>query len=972
MNQVYIALDLEATGMDPTRDEVIEIGAIKFRDGQIIDEFETKVRPRSGVSFGIQSLTGLSDDDLKDAPRFAAVAPRLRNFVKSAPIVGQSIGFDLDMLSAAGLVFQNRRYDTFEMATVLLPELPTYDLGTIARALGVPASSRHRAVADAETAMHVFARLLKRVEEFDDPTLTRMVELTRISKSSLNHLFAGLLRERRDETEGFGGSSIGAAMLAKLGNATSASPEAAFLASRSRPQKLEPTGVETDISEAVLHDALASDGPVATAMPGYEVRPQQLDMMLQVARTINDGGQALIEAGTGTGKSLGYLIPAALHAVVQGDPVVVSTATIALQDQLMNKDVPALREAARVAARNDPASALARLEHLNVAVLKGRANYLCLRRWFLAQREPISGSSQAQMFAKVTAWLQSTETGDRAELRLSQDEQAHWPRLAEEEGSCVPSQCVFHRRNQCFLFRARAEAEASHIVIVNHSLLLTDLLRGRSVIPAYRHLIIDEAHHLEGEATNQAGFSVSRAQAVELLRRIVRDEAPVGVTGALGLTFKAIGSSSGAEARAAAAELLEHLSTGMEAAKEAEHGIDRVFRTLGEFIDRYDNIATGYERRVRVTHSIRSSPDWTQVEIEWDTAAKPVGTLLEVVQQFMSAVEPFDDEQLPTRMEILTELELVQSQLREMRFRLFELLCQSGEHLVAWLAKHQTSGETSVHAVPLHVADMLREELYRRTESVTLTSATLTIDSTFDYMRDRLGLEDALELAVPSPFNYRQSTLLAVANDVPEPNQPGHQKAVQRAILETVRASGGRAMVLFTSHNALQSTYRAVKSELEHDGILVLGQRIDGSPRQLVERLLNSPSAVVFGTNSFWEGVDIAGEALSLLVITRLPFSVPSDPVFAARSELFEEPFIDYAVPQAVLRFKQGFGRLIRSAEDRGTCVVLDRRVVSRRYGDLFVTSLPECEFLVGETDEVADAVRDWLAGSNATGDRVS
>ena len=966
MTQVYVALDLEATGMDPARDEVIEIGAIKFRNGQIIDEFETKVRPRSGVSFGIQTLTGLSNDDLKEAPRFAAVAPRLRDFVKNAPIVGQSIGFDLDMLSAAGLGLQNRRYDTFEMATVLLPELPTYDLGTIAGALGVPSSSRHRAVADAETAMHVFARLLLRIEAFDDNTLVRMIELTRISKSSLNYLFAGLLRERRQEVEGLGGSSIGAAMLAKLGSASSASPEAAFLVSKSRPQKLEPTGIDADIPEEVLQDALAPGGPVAEAMPGYEVRPQQLDMMIQVARTINAGGQSLIEAGTGTGKSLGYLLPAALHAVEQGDPVVVSTATIALQDQLMNKDVPALREAARIAAQNDPDSALAKLEHLNVSVLKGRANYLCLRRWFLAQREPVSGGTQAQMYAKVTAWLQSTETGDRAELRLSQDEQTHWPRLAEEEGSCVPSQCVFHRRNQCFLFRARAEAESSHIVIVNHSLLLTDLLRGRSVIPAYRHLIIDEAHNLEAEATNQAGYSVSRAQAVDLVRRVVRDEAPVGVTGALGLSFKAIGSISGPEARATAAELLEFLSSGMEAAREAELGIDRVFQTLGEFIERYDNIATGYERRVRVTHAIRSDPDWTQIEIEWDTAAKPVGTLIEIVQRFIAAVEPFDDEQLPTRMEILTELDLLESQLHQMRNRLYELLCQSGDDLVAWLSKHQNTGETSVHAVPLHVADMLREELYRRTESVTLTSATLTIDSTFDYMRDRLGLEDAVELAVPSPFNYRESTLLAVANDIPEPNQPGHQKAVQRAILETVRASGGRAMVLFTSHNALQSTYRAVKSELERDGILVLGQRLDGSPRQLVERLLNTPSTVIFGTNSFWEGVDIAGEALSLLVITRLPFSVPSDPVFAARSELFEEPFIDYAVPQAVLRFKQGFGRLIRSAEDRGACVVLDRRVVSRRYGDLFVTSLPECEFLVGETDEVADSVRDWLAGSNA------
>jgi predicted DnaQ family exonuclease/DinG family helicase len=962
MNQVFVALDLEATGMDPSRDEVIEIGAIKFRDGQVLGEFESMIRPRSNVSFGVQTLTGLSNADLKEAPRFASVAPRLRDFIKNAPIVGQSIGFDLDMLGAAGLSFSNTRYDTFEMATILLPELPTYDLATIATTLGVTPSSKHRATADAETAMRVFTLLLERIDSFDDQTLSRMVELTKLSKSSLNSLFSARLRARRADAEVYGGNSIGAALLAKLGGEVSASPEAAFLVARSKPARLEPTGNEPDIPESVLSHAFAPDGPFSRAMSGYEERPQQLDMSLQVARTLDLGGQSLIEAGTGTGKSLGYLLPAALHAVQHGDPVVVSTATIALQDQLIKKDIPALRAAAEVARRTDPDSPIALLADLRASVLKGRANYLCLRRWFLAQRDVVTDENQAQMYAKVTAWLQTTETGDRAELRLSQDEQAHWSRLAEEDAACIPTQCVFHRRNQCFLFRARAEAESSHIVIVNHALLLSDLMRNRSVIPAYRHLIIDEAHHLESEATTQAGFSVSRTQAIDLLRRAVRDEPPVGMSGALGLTFKAMSALPGKEARDVAAALQEHLQRGFEAAREAESGIERVFRTLAEFVERYDGAASGYERRVRITNAIRGNPDWSQIEVEWDSAAKPIAKLVTVLREFAGHVDPLTDDDLHTRMEILTELELLESELVEMRERLFALLSQSSDELVSWLARHQTSGETSVHAVPLHVADLLRDELYRRTESVTLTSATLTTDNTFDYVRDRLGLEDAEEQSVPSPFDYSRSTLLAVANDVPEPNQPGHQRAVQNAVLEACRASRGRAMILFTSHNALQTTYRAVKHDLEREGILVLAQRIDGSPRQLVERLLNTPATVIFGTNSFWEGVDIAGEALSLLIITRLPFSVPSDPVFAARSELFEEPFIDYAVPQAVLRFKQGFGRLIRSAEDRGACIVLDRRVISRRYGSSFVASLPECEYLVGETDQVAAATAEWLA----------
>ncbi len=966
MSQVYVALDLEATGMDPARDEIIEIGAVKFRDGRIIGEFESVIRPRGNLSFDIQQLTGISNDDVRSAPRFAAVAPKLRDFIKNAPIVGQSIGFDLDMLRAGGLALNNRSFDTFEMATVLMPQLPTYDLGTIARALGVPPSSKHRAMADAETSMHVFNKLMERIEAMDDQTLERMASLTRTSQSSLSHLFGSLLRERRVEVEDFGGNSIGAALLAQLGSSQAAGPEAAFLVSRQRPPRLEPTGSTREIPLDALEAALAPDGPFSISMPGFEERPQQLEMMLQVAQTLNHGGQALIEAGTGTGKSLGYLLPAALHAVEHGEPVIVSTATIALQDQLIRKDVPALREAARAMRAIDPESPIAKLEDLKVSVLKGRANYLCLRRWFLSQREPVADAAQAQMYAKVTAWLQSTETGDRAELRLSPDEQRHWTSLAEEEGSCIPAQCLFHRRNQCFLFRARAKADASHIVIVNHSLLLTDLMRGGSVLPGYQHLIIDEAHHLENEATNQAGYSVSRGQAVDWIRRAIRDEPPIGIGGAIGLTFKALATVTSPEARAAASALQPALTKGRDAAIDAEHAIDRVFLTLSEYVERHDNVATGYERRVRLTHSMRANPDWSQVEIEWDQAAQPVGSLIDVVRSFLDEVEKVSEDDLPTRAEILTELELVETNLTLLRERMFELVSQSGDHLISWLSRHQTSGETSIHAVPLHVADLLQDQLYRRNGSVILTSATLTTDNNFAYIRERLGLDDAEELTVPSPFDYSRSTLLAVVNDVPEPNQQGHQKAVQRAILESVRASGGRAMVLFTSHNALQTAYRAVKHELEREGILVLGQRIDGSPRQLVERLMTTPSTVVFGTNSFWEGVDIAGEALSLLLITRLPFSVPSDPVFAARSELFDQPFLDYAVPQAILRFKQGFGRLIRSAEDRGACVVLDRRVVSRRYGESFVTSLPECEYLVADTDHVASAIKDWLGSDRA------
>ena len=243
-----------------------------------------------------------------------------------------------------------------------------------------------------------------------------------------------------------------------------------------------------------------------------------------------------------------------------------------------------------------------------------------------------------------------------------------------------------------------------------------------------------------------------------------------------------------------------------------------------------------------------------------------------------------------------------------------------------------------------------------------MTSATLTTDGSFSYVRGRLGVDSSNDLQVSSPFDYRSSTLLYLANDIPEPGQPGYQRALQEVLIELCRSTRGRAMILFTSHSALQSTYRAIKRPLENDGILVLGQRLDGNPRQLVDRIKSRPETILLGTNSFWEGVDIVGDSLSLLVITKLPFSVPSDPVFSARSEGFDDPFNEYAIPQAILRFKQGFGRLIRSSTDRGVCAILDKRIVGRRYGGAFVRSLPDCTVEVGSVAELPGQAEQWLA----------
>jgi DNA polymerase-3 subunit epsilon/ATP-dependent DNA helicase DinG len=399
-----------------------------------------------------------------------------------------------------------------------------------------------------------------------------------------------------------------------------------------------------------------------------------------------------------------------------------------------------------------------------------------------------------------------------------------------------------------------------------------------------------------------------------------------------------------------------------EAARAAVQGIESLDRLLDDVVARYSEGSAGYERRARITSGVRSDPVWSQVEIEWDQIAACISSVVGAIRALASAIESKTDDELPSRGSLMTDLELAESELVSLRERGMDVITGIDRQLICWVTKHQTTGDLSVNAVPLNVADILQRELYSRLESLILTSATLSTEGSFSFIRERLGLQDAIALQVPSPFDYQASTLIGVADDIPEPNQAGHQKMLQRALVAVCRASRGRAMVLFTSHSALQNSYYAIKPALEREGIQVLAQRIDGSPRQLIERLSEIPETVLLGTNSFWEGVDIVGEALSLLVITRLPFSVPTDPVFAARSEQFESPFVQYAVPQAILRFKQGFGRLIRSSQDRGVVAILDRRVVSRAYGRAFLNSLPPTNVIEGGHQYVAESVYNWLS----------
>lgn len=955
--ETFVALDLEATGMDPARHEIIEVALVVFdRDGER-ERFSSLIRPRARLSLDISALTGIAPADVAAAPSFQEVAPTLRRLVAGWPVVGQSAEMDLAMLEAAGLSLRNPIYDTHQLATLLLPDLPAYSLAAIAQRLGVERGAGHRALADAETTMGVFRRLLEQLEEYDTATLEQVATQARIAGWPLAALFAsaavrrpsGPLFASEDSASGKRGPH-----------------ELGFLTQRERPDPLRAGDSRAPVSKEQIHEILRGDGPLRSLVPHYEHRPQQEAMSVAVGRALNEDGQLLVEAGTGTGKSVAYLLPAALHATERGERVIVSTNTLALQDQLYRKDIPDIRGAMEASGRPAPTA----------AVLKGRQNYVCLRRWFNLQRQPLIDASEAGLRAKVSLWLGETETGDRAELHLAPEEEGHWRGLSADEEACNAARCVYQHRNQCFLFRARRNAEAAHIVVVNHALLLSDTMAGSRVLPEYEHLVVDEAHHLEDQATTQFGTSVDERALVDELDDLIRSDGLL-VAGLLptAAAFLSRAPESPKQKRSAAAAP-ERVKIAMERANRSRTGVHGIFLRLREIATLHGGGDGGYDRTVRITDSLRRTGEWTEVEIAWEALEQELIGVEEQIRWFRDAMEGIDLGVNADAVAAGSPDELLVLQHEEITLGLSGALRAVGElasimaasierpegSAVYWVERSVIGDRLSLHAAPIHVGELLQDQLFGRLRSLVLTSATITTDGSFDFVSSRLGLEDAEELSVPSPFNYRRSTLLYLADDIAEPNQPGYQRQLQETLVELCDATRGRALILFTSHAALQATYRAIKRPLEDRGIIVLAQRTDGSPRQLIERLRHTPNVAVLGTATFWEGVDVVGPALSTLVITKLPFAVPSDPVFAARSELVEQPFLEYAVPQAVLKFKQGFGRLIRSSQDRGVCAVLDRRVLSKRYGASFVQSLPDCSEHVGSTFDLPHVAADWLA----------
>ncbi|PDW01738.1 helicase C-terminal domain-containing protein [Candidatus Viridilinea mediisalina] len=916
MNErIYVALDVETTGLTLGVDELIEVAAVKFRPGEILEQYSQLVRPRQALPLKITRITGITPADLEHAPTFNAIGSTFAQFVKSYPIVGHSVGFDLDMLRAQGMNFSQPVYDTFDLAMLLMPHAPVYKLGALAANLDIPHPDAHRALNDALVTAHVFSHLLAMIDQLSLDDLNEIVRLSSKIVTPMGDLFAAALRERAKH----------AFIVGPGGAAAQPKPSVEWV-------PLKPTNDQRPLDLGAVTTFFAPTGPLGQRFAGYEPREAQVEMARAVAQAFNHGEPLLVEAGTGTGKSLAYLTPAAMFAVRRGERVVVSTNTINLQDQLFFKDVPDLQRI--MADAGEPA--------FSAALLKGRSNYLCLKRYHELRRNENLAPEEVRTLLKVQLWLPGTPSGDKAELLLLEREHNAWGRINVTPETCIGARCDYFR--ECFFFQARRQAEAAHVLIVNHALLISDLANQSKVLPAYDHLIIDEAHNLEEVATAQLSFELDQAMLNKFLDDLYQTGGVQLVAGILSELPTFLQSVPG-EASEKLGQLCDELHPHVQRARVTGY---ECFNLLQAFVHdaSSDNL---YDPRIRITPELRTKhAAWPEIQTTWASLNDALAVIGHGLANIDSQLREQQKQGLEGCEELLLRVEFLARFASEVRIHTCHLFF-GDEASICWITHERQRENIKLTVAPLSVAELLQPQLFAQKQTCILASATLTIEEGFEFMQSRLGLEHADELLLESPFDYEQQALVFIPSDIPEPNQRGYQQALEDALVELCTATGGRTLALFTANSSLKQTYTAIQEPLEEHEIAVLGQNIDGSRRAILDRFREFPRTVLLGTTSFWEGVDVVGDALSVLVITKLPFNVPTDPIFAARSEIFgRDAFELFAIPQSILRFKQGFGRLIRSREDRGIVVVLDKRLLSKKYGAQFLGSLPNTRVLKG------------------------
>ena len=931
-----VALDLETTGLDIRQDKIIEIGMIRFDGAKILETYQTFINPDRPIPPAVSQLTHITNPMVSSAPHILDVLDEVSDFVGSDAIVGHNVLFDLSFLRRYKILTKNRFTDTYDLASVLLPRAGRYKLSALAEQFGIDAEGKHRAVADCTMTLKLYNKLIEQAYELPFELLTSLINTAGSAPWAGTGPLREVLSARIKNGEKFNNSkSIKFPVFAPKWEG--------------EEYELKPADYPKELDSEKLSEIISAHGAFSRHSARFEPREQQIEMLQSVSEAFSKGHHMLIEAGTGTGKSFAYLIPAFFWAKQNGERVVISTNTINLQDQLINKDIPELEKILET--------------ELRATVQKGRGNYLCPQRFANMQSRQASTAEEMRVLGKVLVWLYQKGTGDRGDLNINGPVEGEvWNRISAENEGCRPNSCPFKKKNQCPFFSVRTQAQHSQVIIVNHALLLADAVYAKGVLPEYRYLIIDEGHHLESAATGAMSFKTSFFE----ITRVLQDIGTIN-SGYTGRLLTAMQPDLTDETYEKLHHIIEKLT---ERSESLTQELRNLFDCLRRFMDeaRDNHPLNIYGQQLRITTATRSADGWDEIEVIWDNCEKLMDSILKKTSKIIKFTEEtLEDEPDDEINELNSFFKGACSQLDKIHETLDALFMNPDPQTVYWIDLSGNNARIILCTAPMAVGPLLREAIWNTNDSVILTSATLTTSMQFDYIRERLSAEEADELSVGSPFDYEKAVLLCTPSDVPEPNAPSAQHVLDKTLISLCKTIGGRTLVLFTSYAQLKRTSNNISAELSRAGITVFEQGEGTSPSALLQTFRNTEKAILLGTRSFWEGVDIQGDALSVVVIAKLPFDVPSDPIIAARAESFENPFGEYSLPEAILKFRQGFGRLIRSKTDKGLVIIMDNRISTKRYGQEFINSIPRCTRRTDSVRELPHLAVQWLKS-----DRIS
>lgn len=918
MGDRFAVIDIETTGPSFQQgDRMIQIGIVVIEGRQIIERFSSFINPNIKIPNFIQQLTGIGDEDVVNAPSFLTIAAKIYELLDGAYLVAHNVHFDLPFLEAefkqAGFEsFFVQVIDTVELARLLLPTEEGYKLSYLAQRFSLAHERPHQADSDAEVTALLFLSLIEKLKNLPLVTLEMLAQLSISFISDISEIIEEMIQEKyvtykkeHDEIDIIGKIAI----------------------KKQREHVKEETSQLPPFA-VLLESVLGNQGSLKKAFVHYEEREGQVAMIQAVQTAFSESQHALVEAGTGIGKTIAYLIPAIYQAISKNSPVVISTQTIPLQEQLMERDIPLLKKVLPFPFKS--------------ALVKGKNHYICLQK-FSDQLQQFEEDNYELILAKgqLLIWLVETETGDVEELNLTGGGQQFW-REVECDESCSFMTCSFFEH--CFYERSCRQAKHADIIITNHALLLSDLAYDYSLLPKYSYAVIDEAHQFEQCSSDYLGLKTDYLSFAYYFNRLSQADGK-------GMLQK-LQQLVNEQVHISVDELIFQLKKERELLHEE---VDHLFRMIREYVLR--NVKREVDDRGRVSYlyeaHLEKHAGWVEILTATEQVIAKMNTFAHSIKLIEKQLENVKESFSFKQKSLLLDFKGLREQLEAETEKLNSLLLEYDPAFVYWIEVEERGAKnaTFLFKKPVDVSDELADRFFAKKKSVVLTSATLTVNDSFDYTVNQLGLADfgPSTLLIPSPFHYEEQAMICIPTDVAPilGNQEEFVYDLASKIAVTMETLQGKMLVLFTSFAMLKSTYEALRPYAEEMNIPLFAQGVSGGSRaKLMKSFKQMDEGILFGLSSFWEGIDLPNEELTTLVIVRLPFSSPEQPLFAAKAKRLEDnggnSFIDLSLPQAVLRFKQGFGRLIRTKRDRGVVIVFDKRMIEKSYGKIFLKSLPK------------------------------